>query len=132
MQIWVSFRFEGWHFLIIRIGPDLFVLHFLLLLSSTGSICNCTLLLLQFTVGENLLSTQVFLLHGPESLFFLLGFLQHFCLLKLKSSLVHDLLLLFLTESLEVVWLDTVWGSMDCSVFGSSVIKSWPKVKFYS
>ena len=82
----------------------------LLLLSGTGTNGDLTLLLLQLTIGEDLLSAKVLLLEGPQSLFFLLCVLEHLGFLHLESSLMHDRILLLLGESLEVVRLDTVGG----------------------
>lgn len=82
----------------------------LLFLSGTSCFSHHSLLLLQVAVSEHLLATDVLLLQSPEPLFLLLGFLEQFLLLDLESTLMHDLVLLRLAETFEMVRLHAVRG----------------------
>ena len=68
------------------------------------------MVLFHLAVSKDLLSSEVLLLHGPESLLLLLCLSEHLGFLDLESSLVHHSSSLLGAESLEVVWLDSVWS----------------------
>ena len=84
------------------------MLHFLLLLGGSCTLCYSTVLFLHLTIGEDLLSPEMLLLHCPESFLLLLCLFKHLSFFDLKGSLVHYISSLLGTESLEVVWLYSV------------------------
>ena len=116
---------ETWSELVVMILDGCFMLGLLLLLrcSNTGS--NLTELALVFSIGEDLETSLLLGLHGMESSGFLLVRFQHLLLSQLVVSLVHNGLLLSCVQSLEVVWLDTMWGEgrlLGCWVLGHEVV----------
>ena len=110
LQTRFSLGAETWSLLVIMVLDESFVLGLLLFLccSDTGS--NFTELSLVFSVGKDLKASLLLSLHGKELLSFLLIFLKHFLFSELVGSLIEDSLLLSGVQSLEVVWLNSVWG----------------------
>jgi len=82
----------------------------LLGLSGTSGHIDFSQLALHLLVADDLQAAHVFLLHGPETLFFFFHVSEHFLFLHLLLALVKNGLLLLLVHSLEMVGLDAVRG----------------------
>jgi len=94
------------------------MLSLLSLLSAAVSQLLSAQLAFVLTVGKQLLAAHVFLLEGPQLFLFLLAFLEHFVVIALKFTLVHDAAHLSGGKSLKVVWLDAMRGEHACLSHG--------------
>ena len=103
-----SLGLECWRLLIVKVLCACLEFCILSLLSRASPRSNFSELTLVLAISQNLLSTKVLLLEGPQALGLLLLFLCHFSLTHLHLSLEHYLIFLLRCEALESVWLDTV------------------------
>jgi len=101
----------------------------MLSLLSLLSVAECNLFATQLafvlTVSKQLLAAHVFLLKGPKLVLLLLALLEHFVVVALKGTLVHDASHLTRGESLKVVWLNAVRGEharLSAGVFGHEIV----------
>ena len=103
-----SLGLECWCLLIVKVLCACLEFCILSLLSRASPRSILSELTLVLAIGQDLLSTKVLLLEGPQALSLFLLFLCHFSLTHLHLSLEHHLIFLLRCEALESVWLDTV------------------------
>ena len=94
--------------LVVWVNPSAFLVSGLSSLQLSVLVLHTSMVLLKVSISQDLLTTNVFLLHGVSLILVYLLLLHEAGLLQLLGSLIVDVVDLTLIESLKVVWLDSV------------------------